>query len=113
MSTLPNPIEIIDTDITIDKNISNISNFPMDDAVLRQKAKEQQVISNREKEMRDNWEGLRLIGRGTSVKKAQSKIAEWYFPVAEMLELEKSLINARVPGEDRNVIFDIFFDVLH
>jgi hypothetical protein len=115
MSTLSTPHEIVDTDNNIHKSISNKPNAPNTcnitpipiegNAISRQIEMEKLVISRQEQEMKDNWEGLRLIGRGTSIKKAQSKIAEWYYPLAEMLELEKSLIHANEFGEDRSVIF--------
>lgn len=73
------------------------------DPMSRQIKLEQSIIQDQEKEMRNSWEGLRLIGRGTSIKRAQQKIAEWYYPVTQMLELEKQLIETKVLGGDRGV----------
>lgn len=73
------------------------------DPMSRQLKLEQNILQDQEKEMRNSWEGLRLIGRGTSIKRAQQKIAEWYYPVTQMLELEKQLIEAKVMGGDRAV----------
>lgn len=113
LSTLPDnhEVSLSEQDLPFLENVATIRNsdsptihpLPIDDPIMRQKAKEKDVISSQEKEMRDSWEGLRLIGRGTSIKRAQQKIADWYYPVTQMLELEKTLINTRVPGEDRSV----------
>lgn len=110
MSTLPH-VGSVEGDVSADFSSSDISMMQAEnsprvlpeplDNLSRQIAKEKMAISNQEQEMRDSWEGLRLIGRGNSIKRAQKKIAEWYFPVTEMLESEKNLINSKIPGEDR------------
>lgn len=69
----------------------------------RQLHSELKVVESRDRVMKDAWEGLKLIGRGASVRKAQRKIGDWYYPVTQMLDKEKSLINDKVPGEDRMV----------
>lgn len=83
--------------------VPNVEGTMALDPMSRQIKLEQNVLQDQEKEMRNSWEGLRLIGRGTSIKRAQQKIAEWYYPVTQMLELEKQLIETKVMGGDRVV----------
>lgn len=69
----------------------------------RQRSIELGLIEKRNTEQATTWGSLKLMGKGTSVKRAQEKISEWHYPLSTALMKEQELINKKVTGVDRQV----------